>query len=235
MLIPERLKPLIRRLLRARLPDWRLIHLLYGSLYRASYVCYGLLMVLRKVFWVDPMVRAISAETGDDLQLEHVPYILGQGEIRLGNGVYISGIITVMFNHKLGLGPELSVGDRTFIGSLCKFTIARRIRIGRFCRIAGGCRFYDNSGHPLSLAERRRNAPVNPEDTKEVLIEDDVWIGAGSTILPGVTIGRGSIVGASSVVTRDIPPYTIVAGNPARPIRELTEAERAPPSEEPMP
>ena len=52
-------------------------------------------------------------------------------------------------------------------------------------------------------------------------IEDDAWIGAGAIILPGVTIHKGAIVGAGSVVTKDVPPYSIVAGNPARVIRQI--------------
>ncbi len=54
-----------------------------------------------------------------------------------------------------------------------------------------------------------------------VIIEDDCWIGAGAIILNGITIGKGSVVGAGSVVTKDVPPYTIVAGNPARKIKDI--------------
>ncbi|GGW77084.1 acetyltransferase-like isoleucine patch superfamily enzyme [Streptomyces albaduncus] len=57
-------------------------------------------------------------------------------------------------------------------------------------------------------------------------IEDDVWIGAGAVILPGVTVGRGSVVGAGSVVTADVPPMTVVAGTPARVLRQITDADR---------
>jgi acetyltransferase-like isoleucine patch superfamily enzyme len=59
-----------------------------------------------------------------------------------------------------------------------------------------------------------------------VIIGNSVWIGVNSTILKGVTIGEGSVVGAGSVVTKDVPPWTIVAGNPARVIREIPENER---------
>jgi len=55
-----------------------------------------------------------------------------------------------------------------------------------------------------------------------VCIENDVWVGAGAIILPGVTLGKGCVVGAGSVVTRSIPPYTVAVGNPARPIREIS-------------
>jgi acetyltransferase-like isoleucine patch superfamily enzyme len=61
---------------------------------------------------------------------------------------------------------------------------------------------------------------------KQVKIEDDVWVGAGSFVLRGVTIGRGAIVGAGAVVTSDVPPYCIAAGNPAAILRELSAEER---------
>ncbi len=227
MRIPEGLKPLIRRLLRARLPDWRIVYLCYRWIYRAWFVLAGLFMVLKKMFWVDPIVRVISVEVGDQLQIERVPYINGHGRIWIGSQVYISGLITIAFNHKLGLDPELRIGDHSFVGHGCAFTLARSIQIGNHCRIAGGSRFYDNNGHPFSLAARRRDEPVALDDAQAIVIEDDAWIGANCIIFKGVRIGRGAIVGAGSMVTGDVPPGTIVAGNPARVIRALTEKELA--------
>ena len=57
-----------------------------------------------------------------------------------------------------------------------------------------------------------------------MVIEDEVWVGGGATILHGVTIGRGSVIGAGAVVTKSVPPYSVVAGNPARVIRERWDA-----------
>ena len=59
----------------------------------------------------------------------------------------------------------------------------------------------------------------------QVVIEDDAWIGFKSSVLKGVTIGRGAIIAAGSVVTKDVPPFTLVAGNPAKVIRELSEQD----------
>jgi len=69
--------------------------------------------------------------------------------------------------------------------------------------------------------------------TKPIRIGNDVWVGGGAIILPGVTVGDGSTVGAGSVVTRDVEPYTVVAGNPARMIRRLSKTGPAEPSADP--
>jgi acetyltransferase-like isoleucine patch superfamily enzyme len=73
------------------------------------------------------------------------------------------------------------------------------------------------SGHEIGPSERR----AGPVHSSPITVEDGCWIGAGSILLPGVTIGRGSIVAAGSVVTKDVAPDTLVGGIPARPIREL--------------
>lgn len=79
--------------------------------------------------------------------------------------------------------------------------------------------------HPLDPAER--NGLEGPEMTKPVTIGSDVWVAGGVIILPGVTIGDGCTVGAGSVVTRDVEPYTVVAGNPAKVIKRLPRKEPA--------
>ena len=96
------------------------------------------------------------------------------------------------------------------------------ISIGRRCLIAANCQIFDGSGHDLSFDDisNRINTKGN---TKPIVIEDDVWIGANSIILPGVRVGRGSIIGAGSVVTKEIPSMVHAAGNPARVIRCASE------------
>jgi maltose O-acetyltransferase len=78
-------------------------------------------------------------------------------------------------------------------------------------------------GHPLD--PKLREGPLGPEFGLPITIGDDVWIGGGAIILPGVTVGNGATVGAGSVVTRDVAPSTVVAGNPARVVRDKVEGE----------
>ncbi|MEQ8820776.1 MAG: CatB-related O-acetyltransferase [Sumerlaeia bacterium] len=116
--------------------------------------------------------------------------------------------------------------------------IGDRLIIGRYCSIARGVRFLMNGGNhslagfssfPFYIFGDDWGNHVPPQDSStnkgDTVVGNDVWIGFGATVLPGVSIGDGSIVGAGSVVTRDVEPYTIVGGNPARPIRKRFDEE----------
>lgn len=118
-------------------------------------------------------------------------------------------------------------------------TGGRGIRVGRNVFINQNCTFYDlggldigddvmigpnvsliTSSHPLEPSRRRAAVIARP-----IVIGRNVWIAAGATVIGGVTIGENSVVAAGSVVTRDVPPNTLVAGNPARIIRAIADGE----------
>ncbi|WP_019987883.1 acyltransferase [Rudanella lutea] len=97
------------------------------------------------------------------------------------------------------------------------------ITIGNHVLIGGNTAIYDTDFHPITAEGRRRGAHAEQAAKKPVRIEDDVFIGAHSTILKGVTIGRGAVIGAGSVVSRTVPPYEIWAGNPAKFIKAVDQ------------
>lgn len=93
------------------------------------------------------------------------------------------------------------------------------IVIGDNCAISWNCTILDSDMHQMLLDDTSpvsEHAPACP-----VVLEDRVWLGAGVTVLKGVRIGHDSVVAAGSLVTRDVPPHTLVAGSPAKPIREI--------------
>ncbi|MEO8690518.1 MAG: DapH/DapD/GlmU-related protein [Solirubrobacteraceae bacterium] len=112
-------------------------------------------------------------------------------------------------------GLNITVGRTVFIGYECMFTGHAAIAIADQVMIANRVNLV-TSGHPVEPDRRRADIPAAP-----ITIETNVWIGTAATILPGVTIGADSVVAAGAVVTRDVPPATLVAGVPATAIREL--------------
>lgn len=94
------------------------------------------------------------------------------------------------------------------------------VTIGQFVNIGANAGVYDHDFHSLNHIERRSN-PISSINTKPIFIDDDAWIGANATILKGVHIGEGAVIGAGSVVTKDIPAFTVWAGNPAKFIKDI--------------
>ncbi len=118
-----------------------------------------------------------------------------------------------------GSGRGVELGDRSDIGM--DALVIGPVRIGSDVMMGPRCVLLASS-HRTSSVDVPMNVQGFVED-RVITVEDDVWIGAGVTILPGRRIGRGSIVGAGSVVTVDVPPWSVVAGNPARVVRDRRE------------
>jgi acetyltransferase-like isoleucine patch superfamily enzyme len=150
--------------------------------------------------------------------------------IRLARGAHVYS--ATIFD--IGPNGKVSVGRCSMLNG-ARIQCDQRIEIGSFATISWNVIFMDCYRTPFDPLERRRcieamarfpawqmliESPSAP-----IVLRDNVWIGFDVCILPGVTIGEGSIVGARSVVNCDVPEYTVVAGNPARPIRELPRPE----------
>lgn len=135
---------------------------------------------------------------------------------------------------------EIEIGDRVFINSGTNIISRSKIKFGNDITVAWNCTFYDHNSHSLDWKERRNDIEQQIKDYKNsgtftlnknwdtvtsrpITICDKVWIGFDCTILNGVTIGEGAVIGAKSVVREDVAPWTIVAGNPARVIKKLTQ------------
>jgi acetyltransferase-like isoleucine patch superfamily enzyme len=110
----------------------------------------------------------------------------------------------------------ITLGNTVFIGHSCEFVCNTSITIGNNCLIASKTTFND-TGHEFSRAFTINKQPIT---TKAIIVEDDVWIGTSCVILQGVTIGKGSVIAAGSVVNKSIPEYEVWAGVPARFIKK---------------
>lgn len=169
--------------------------------------------------------------TGFDWEIRETP--LFSPSIIIGERCIVGGL-WIIDNNK----GQIKFGNDSTIGAGSMLVSANsRIEIGNNVVISFDVTFYNNNSHSFDTEERKQDVKntldflkgrrsdrgINWDKiiSKDIIVEDDVWIGFGATILKGVTIGRGSIVGAKSVVTHDVPPYSVVAGNPARVVKYL--------------
>lgn len=154
---------------------------------------------------------------GSGVVANHRLRIFGPGQVRICDcaNLYAFGHPTILDARTaeavITIGARARVNETTI-------QAAARVDIGPDC-ILGRAHIFDTDMHSLAL-DRRTN-PEAPVRTEPVTIEANVWVARGAAILPGVRIGRDSVVGYGAVVTSDVPPGVLVAGNPARVIREL--------------
>lgn len=147
-------------------------------------------------------------------------------KIVIGENTHIRGqLLTFGHGGDISIGDYCYVGRNTYIWSGCKIEIGDRVLISHNCSI------FDNDTHSLNPQKRHaqfrhiieKGQPTNIDlNDKEVVIEDDVLIGANAIILKGVKIGKGAVVAAGSIVTKDVESLSVVAGNPARFIKKIS-------------
>jgi len=142
----------------------------------------------------------------------------GNGEVEFGQSVTIVGdVVPVEFvAHQ---GARISIGDHSFINYGTSISAYNHVEIGRHCLIGHYTLILDRNEHGV---EHRELAPP----PVPVMIEDHVWIGSRVIILPGISIGHHSVIGAGSVVTEDVAANCLVVGNPARVVRRFTRNGR---------
>ena len=191
------------------------------NFFSLSRILHEIFIQVFRILYVEPISKSYFTSVGSNVYIERLPYITGSGEIIIGKKVRISGKIGISFNQRIYPNRSLRIGNHTFIGHNCSFSIAHSISIGKYCYLANNIHIMDNDGHPTDFFKRRVGEPVSAENVKPVKIGNDVWIGRGVIILKGVNIGDRVIVGAGSVVTKNIGKDVIIAGHPAKPIKVL--------------
>lgn len=150
--------------------------------------------------------------------------------INIGRSTHVRGELLV-FPH----GGKIQTGDECYIGEGTRIWSGISIKIGDRVLISHGVNIFDNQTHSLSARDRNDHirkiySSGHPSEInlgeRPVVIEDDAWIACMSIILRGVHIGQGAVVAAGSVVTKDVPAWTVVAGNPARFVKTIPEDQR---------
>lgn len=152
---------------------------------------------------------------GPRVRLRGRPAVANRGRMIVGDRVQlISTIATLELVSEQG--GTLEIGERSLVNFGCSLVATQSVRIGRDCHIGPYTMMLDNDYHRIEPERRLERPPSQP-----ITIEDNVWVGARVIVMSGVRIGRDSAVGAGSVVTHDVPARTLVAGVPARKIRDL--------------
>ena len=210
-----RLKRLGHAVLTLQLPIPRFLDPVYKVILYFRYLRYEIDEKLSVAFFRYPVMRMLCVSVGKRLRMERIPAITGNPKIYIGDDVYISGTIAIMAG-RIFAEPQLRIGNKSFIADGCVFAVAKSIEIGDDVLIAAECSISDYSQHPVDPQKRVAGLQVDPEDVRPVRIGNRAWLGRRSTILPGVTIGEDAVVGASAVVTKDVPPGAICVGNPGR-------------------
>ena len=172
------------------------------------------------------ILKAHGVAFGRNLQIPgKVSWLIGGGKLKIGDNFYLSsgnGVNPIASNLQADVyvepGAELTIGNNVGMSST-RIWVHDSVTIGDNVKIGACVLITDTDAHPMDYMARR----TSNEGTKSapIVIEDDVWVGAHSIILKGVTIGARSIIGAGSIVTKSIPADCVAAGNPCRVIKNL--------------
>ncbi len=195
---------------------------LHGACYHGHRMVGGAASAVVRAMWWTPLFRSRLSKGGDGLYLYGgMPLLIGPLTIEFGRGCRVSGQTTFTGRGASAVRPSLTVGDNVDIGWQTTIAVGGRVEIGDNVRIAGRAFLAGYPGHPINAADRALGLPDTDDQVGDIILEPDVWLATGVTVTAGVRIGRGTIVAAGSVVTRDLPPYVLAGGAPARVIRPL--------------
>jgi acetyltransferase-like isoleucine patch superfamily enzyme len=157
------------------------------------------------------------ARIGQGVIFEPGVLVFHPENVELGDNVYVGhgAILKGYYKGRMRVGDHTWIGQGAFIHSAGDVTIGRTVGIAPYVKVLTS--FHREAGREVPILD-------SPIELAPVVIEDDSDVGIGAILLPGVTIGRGAQVGAGAVVTRDVPAYAVVAGNPARLLRYRPES-----------
>ncbi|MGO0306248.1 acyltransferase [Endozoicomonas acroporae] len=194
----------------------------HGLMYQLHKMITGAFSSLIRIFYWTPLFKSQLANAPGKLYLySGMPLLLGPLTITMGDHCRLSGHTTISGRASGNKKPELRIGNNVGISWQNEIFVGDQIEIGDNVRLAVKVRLVGYPGHPVDPAARAQGKPDTDDQVGSIIIQDDVWLAAGVTVMGGVTIGAGTIVATGSVVTRDLPPGVLAGGIPARVIKSL--------------
>jgi carbonic anhydrase/acetyltransferase-like protein (isoleucine patch superfamily) len=200
----------------------------FGPLLAVYLISRRVYYFLIRVFVCEPFFKMYCTQCGRNVHTGvFIHWVLGRGQLIVGDNVTVDGRCSFCFAVRYTERPTLRIGNNVGIGHSSSFTVGREITIGNNVMIGEYVVMFDSPGHPTDPALRLAGSPALAEDVKAIRIEDNAWIGSGTIIYPGVTVGEGSIVARGAIVMSNVPPNVIVAGSPARQIARIGSAKES--------
>lgn len=203
--------------------EFPLIRIIHSPIYHIHKMVTGLFSAMVRIFYWTPLFKSRLKNNPKGLYLySGMPLLLGPLSIQMGNNCRASGHSTISGRASKSINPSLIIGDNVGISWQNEIFVGDRIEIGNNVRLAVKVRLVGYPGHPVDPEARAKGLPDSDDQVGNIIIEDDVWLTAGVTVMGGVRIGAGTIVATGSVVTKDLPPGVLAGGIPAKIIRPLS-------------
>jgi len=195
---------------------------LHSGLYWEQRTRINALRGFSRACYYQPMFRKKCATCGEHLHIvnsgQGLPWLVGRVDIHIGNNVQLYDKMTIL-GLTVGDNPTFIVGNNTKMSQPTSVFVGNEVSIGENCLI--GCTMItDNPGHRMNYLERMP-MPVERESIGTIRIGDYVWAALESMVIGNVTVGTGAILAARSVVTKDVPPFCVAAGSPAKIVKKL--------------
>ena len=200
------------------------IPVLFKLLYLVHVVIKQTLSDVLRIFYYTPLFKSRLKNNPKALYLYGgLPVVIGSLDIIMGDKVRLAAMTTISGRAVGDNIAQLIIGDNVGIGWRTSISVGNTIILGNNVRIAGDCYLAGYPGHPINAKLRALGKPDEDSQVGDIILDDDVWLATGVKIMPGVTIGRGTIVAAGSVVTKDLPSFVLAGGVPAKVIKSIEE------------
>jgi len=200
------------------------IPVLFKLLYLVHVVIKQTISDVLRILYYTPLLKSRLKNNPRQLYLYGgLPVVIGSLDIIMGDNVRLAAMTTISGRAVGNNIAQLIIGDNVGIGWRTSISVGNTIILGNNVRIAGDCYLAGYPGHPISAKLRALGMPDEESQVGDIILDDDVWLATGVKVMPGVTIGRGTIVAAGSVVTKDLPSFVLAGGVPARVIRSIEE------------
>ena len=187
-------------------------------------------LALKKELAIESLLHSVTIGEGSKFYDETIIHNAqtDNSKISIGKGTHVRGELLVQ-----KYGGSIKIGNNGFVGAGTRIWSGDEIEIGNDVLISHNCNIIDTNSHEINYKERAErskglfmNGPWAEKGsikTMPIIIEDDVWISFNVTILKGVRLGKGSIIAANAVVTKDVPDFSLVVGNPGEVVKNINE------------